>query len=584
MGAPPEEPETAADGTAGGQATVIDGPRHRGEPREPPPPLPAEDAPIASRPVEEIDPEPPTGKPDSPTSATITTAVEAMRNEEVHRTRVFIRLGWVASIAGFFALPVVHGDPTVRVAMVGALLVGIVVSFYYHQRFAVPENYGPSALRVLGLMCVINTHVVVLFFGAFTATPVFLVIGLHFVGRSELSPRFAVYVSSAICHGLIALALIAGVRDPGVFATARPLGTEAYIIGALFVQGMYVLAYYTGVRQRHVSLRAIEQMQRATRVASQRAALLDELRADLARAQQGGAGRYSDQQLGAFRLGTVLGRGAHGEVYEGTALGSGEPVAVKVLHRDQLVDATAVARFLREARATGSIGSSHVVKVIAASEPNASVPFIAMERLRGATLADLLRRKGQLTRAELIALITQVGEGLDAVHAAGVVHRDLKPQNLFLDGLTWKILDFGVATLGDHGGTLTKGAIVGTPQYMAPEQAKGETVDFRADLYALAAVAYRALTGRNAFGGSDTPAVLYAVVHKMPARPSALIDVVEDVDRWTALALAKDPARRPASGKLLAGQLVAALRGELAQPLRDAAERLIGGAPWQEAS
>src|SRR4029077_18333967 len=183
--------------------------------------------------------------------------------------------------------------------------------------------------------------------------PVFLVIGLHFVGRSELSPRRAIYAASAICHGLISGALIAGLRDPGVFATTRPLGTQAYAIGALFVQGMYLFAYYTGVRQRQVSLRAIEQLQRATRVASQRAALLDELRADLARAQQGGIGRYTDQQLGEFRLGAVIGRGAPGEVYEGVEIAGEEPVAVKVLHREQLVDPTAVARFLREARATG---------------------------------------------------------------------------------------------------------------------------------------------------------------------------------------------------------------------------------------
>ncbi len=571
MGAPPDEPDTAADRTAGGEATVVEG--IRVAPDEDPAPQPRTSAVLeATKPAEAS----------LTSSATITTAVEAMRNEEVHRTRVFIRLGWVASAAGLITLPFVHGDPTVRYAFVTALVLGMIVSFYYHQAFAVPDNYGARALMVLGLMCVVNTHVAVLFFGAFTAAPVFLVIGMHFVGRSELTPRRAIYLASAICHGLISLALVAGMRDPGVFATERKLGTEPYMIGALFVQGMYLLAYYTGVRQRHVSLRSIEQMQRATRVASQRAALLDELRADLARAQQGGAGRYTDQELGEFRLGAVLGRGAHGEVYEGVQAANGEPVAVKVLHRDQLVDPTAVARFLREARATGSIGSSHVVKVLAASEPSAPVPYLAMERLRGSTLSDLLRRKGQLTRAELVALVTQVGDGLDAVHAAGVVHRDLKPQNLFLDGLTWKILDFGIATLSDHSGTLTRGAIVGTPHYMAPEQAKGETVDRRADLYALAVVAYRALTGRNAFGGSDTTAILYSVVHKMPARPSSVIDVVEDVDRWVALALAKDPARRPASGKALAAQLTAALRGELAQPLREAADRLIADSPWQE--
>src|SRR5207248_3213963 len=188
----------------------------------------------------------------------------------------------------------------------------------------------------------------------------------------------------------------------------------------------------------------------------------------------------------------------------------------------QLVDPTQVARFLREARVTGSVGSSHVVQIIAASEPTDPVPYIAMERLRGGSLAELLRVKGQLTRAELIALVTQVGDGLDAVHARGVVHRDVKPQNLFLDGLTWKIVDFGIARLSENAGTLTRGAIVGTPHYMAPEQAQGATVDHRADLYSLGAIAYRTLTGRNAFVGQDPTSILWGVVRAMPVRPSAL--------------------------------------------------------------
>jgi len=515
---------------------------------------------------------------------TITTATEALRDEEVHRTRVFIRLGWLASVMGLSAAPFLHGDRTVQLWFVIALAVGIVVSFYYHQRFRDPAQYGPRALLVLGVMCAINTHVAILYFGALTATPVFIVIGLYFVGRSELSSRRAVYVTSAACHAAISIALVAGWHDPGVYATSRVLGPAAYVLGALYVQGAYWIAYYTGMRQREVSLGAIEHLQREARIASQRAAVLDELRADLARAQRGGIGYYSERELGGFRLGDLIGRGSFGEIYEGVSRATGEAAAIKVLHREQCVDPAQVARFLREARLTTAAGSSHVVTVIAASEPGEPVPYIAMERLRGATLAELLAKKSQLTRAELIALVTQVGDGLDAVHAQSIVHRDLKPQNLFLDGLTWKIVDFGIARLADQDSTLTRGQVIGTPHFMAPEQAQGKTVDHRADLYALAAIAYRALTGRNAFSGHDAAAVVYGVVHYMPVRPSALVDVVEDVDRWTALALAKEPDARPASGKLLANQLVAALRGELAPALREAADRRIAARPWQEAA
>ena len=521
--------------------------------------------------------------PPSLSSGTITTPRQALREEEVQRTRVFIRLGWLASVVGLLGLPFVHGNPSVRVLFVIALVVGMVVSFYYHQRFSDPERYDQRALFVLGVMCVVNTHVVILFFGALTLTPVFIVIGLHFVGRSELAARRAIYIASAVCSGAISLALIAGVRDPGAYATTRLLGREAYTIGALYIQGVYWLAYYTGVRQRDVSLRAIEQLQRATRVASQRAALLDELRADLSRAQRGGVGLYSERELGGFRLGAIIERGAYGEVYEATAIETNEPVAVRVLHRDQLVDATQVARFVREASVTGAVGSSHVVHVLATSGPNDALPFIAMERLRGATLAELLRKKGQLSRAELVAFVTQIGDGLDAVHAQGIVHRDLKPQNLFLDGLTWKIVDFGIAALVDRSGALTHGALVGTPHYMAPEQARGAAVDGRADLFAFGAVAYRTLIGRNAFSGHDTSTILYAVVHRMPVRPSARVDVHPDVDRWTAIALAKDPRARFDSGAALARGLVAALRGELAPELRDAADRMIAALPWESA-
>src|SRR5207244_704147 len=160
---------------------------------------------------------------------------------EVRRTRVFIRLGWVTSVVGFVSLPFVGGDPIVRIGFVIALVVGIVVSFYYHQLFRDPTRYGARPLFVLGVMCASNTHIAILFFGPFTLTPVFIVIGLHFVGRSELSARRAVYIASAICHGLMSLAIIAGWHDPGVFATAAPLGVEAYLIGALYVQGAYFL-------------------------------------------------------------------------------------------------------------------------------------------------------------------------------------------------------------------------------------------------------------------------------------------------------------------------------------------------------
>ena len=502
--------------------------------------------------------------------------------EEVHRTRVFIRLGWLTTLAGLGTLPLVNGEPTVTIVFVVALVIGMVVSFYYHQAFRDPRRYGPRSLLVLGTMSIVNTHVAILFLGALTLTPVLLVIGLHFIARSDLSARRPMVVTAMVCHAAIMLVLIvARIPDPGVFASARPFGIGAYAIGALYVQAAYVLAYMTGRIQRRTSLRSIEQLQRATRIASQRAALLDELRADLDRAQHAGRGRYTGQELGGFRLGLIIGRGSHGEVYEATHAGDHQPAAVKLLHREHLVDATTVARFVREVRATAAVDSPHIVRVLATSEPDAPVPFFAMERLAGMTLAEQLRRTPTLSTDGVVALVTQVGAAIDAARAAGVVHRDLKPQNVFAHGSTWKVLDFGVASLGAQTGTLTAGGIVGTPQYMAPEQARGASIDHRADLYALGAIAYRALTGRNPFVGADTPTVLYAIIHTMPVAPSALAELPPDVDRWVALALAKDPELRWSTGAELAAQLAAACRGELSDAARRVADGVVRDTPWR---
>jgi serine/threonine-protein kinase len=236
---------------------------------------------------------------------------------------------------------------------------------------------------------------------------------------------------------------------------------------------------------------------------------------------------------------------------------------------------------MREVRAT--VESPHIVKVIETSSAEAALPYLAMERLRGVTLAELLRREPKLASDTVIEVARHAGAGIDAAAAAGVVHRDLKPQNLFrTEGGVWKILDFGVATLGENASNLTQGGIVGTPSYMAPEQAQGRRVDGRADVYALAAVVYRCLTGRHPFSGSDTPTLLYAVVHRTPLRPSSLAELHADVDACLAIALAKDPDDRFASGAAFASALESAIAGSLDPALRKRAAALVRRLPWEE--
>jgi len=515
----------------------------------------------------------------SPTS--LTTAADALRNEEVERTRLFIRMGWAISVAAIASVPVLHAPRAMSIAFVAALTLGIVVSIWFHRAFADPLRYTERALVFLAVMCLVNAHVAVLYYGTFTVTPLIVVIGIHFVARTE-AVRAArwIFATGIALYTVIALAITTGaIDDPGVFASDHTVGARAQLAGAAFVLGTYTLAYVTARAFRDASLRSIESLTRATRLASQREALMDELRLDLERALRvGGPGRYTEQVVGDFKLGAVLGRGAMGEVYDAVQLANGEPAAVKLVRRELLADPIHVARFVREARASSALDSPHVAKVLDIGEHDP--PYLAMERLHGHTLAEQLRKDGKLATPAIAELVRDVGAGLDVASRAGIIHRDVKPQNLFHDRV-WKILDFGVATLTEeNSGTLTQGGIIGTPSYMAPEQAQGKRLDGRADLYALAAVAYRCATGRHPFSGADTPALLYAVVHKMPARPGDATPLPADVDLWFALALAKAPDDRFATGDELARALGAALAAALDPRLRKRAEVLLRKQPW----
>jgi serine/threonine-protein kinase len=185
-----------------------------------------------------------------------------------------------------------------------------------------------------------------------------------------------------------------------------------------------------------------------------------------------------------------------------------------------------------------------------------------MERLHGTDLATRLRAENRMPSDELVVLIDQVARGLEVARIAGVVHRDLKPHNLFFHaGATWKILDFGVSKVLGSEGTLTGEGIVGTPQYMAPEQASGGQITHLADVYALGAIAYRCLTGRSPFKGRDLAELVYQVVHVAPMRPSALGRVSPQIEDVLAVAMAKDPRRRFPSAQAFAQAFIAARRG-----------------------
>jgi serine/threonine-protein kinase len=272
-----------------------------------------------------------------------------------------------------------------------------------------------------------------------------------------------------------------------------------------------------------------------------------------------------------------------GEVYEANGVADQREAAVRLLHPGTLADPTSVARFVREAQTASKLDTPYVVRVLEVGTTTGAVPFLAMERLRGHDLAHALRRQKRLQLSDAAIVVGHVAQGLEAARIAGIVHRDLKPHNVFLaeygTDRTWKILDFGVSKSGGSG-TLTKGHVVGTPAYMAPEQARGEDVDHRADVYSLAAIIYRSVTGHPAFTGKDVPTTLYDVVFRIPTQPSLLHTLPADVDRVLALGLAKQLEDRFENASELARWFALAIESRLTPEMRARADELIARQPW----
>ena len=315
----------------------------------------------------------------------------------------------------------------------------------------------------------------------------------------------------------------------------------------------------------------------------QREAALRAARRDLVRlVKDVKQGRLSGSVLdSAYELGDVLGRGGMGEVYQARRLSDGEEVAVKVLHAHLSADATLIERFRREAQAVARLPAAHVARLLAVGTTWDGVHYLVMDLLRGEDLGALLRRRTRLEPPEAVAIVSGIAAAVGAAHDAGIVHRDLKPQNVYLspgpDGVVVRLLDFGVARVElaeDSNLTLTT-AIVGSPGYLAPEQVSSGDITPATDVFALAAIAYRALTGQAAFPSRNPMAAMFEAVHHHPAPPSHLqASIPDDVDAVLALGLAKDASRRYGDVRQLARDLEAALEGRLPGLVRTRAASL----------
>ena len=247
-------------------------------------------------------------------------------------------------------------------------------------------------------------------------------------------------------------------------------------------------------------------------------------------------------RIGRYRVQATLGRGAMGVVYSARDDQMGRDVAVKMMTSVLETDEDARTRFFREAQLTGKLLHRNVVTVLDLGEEDGH-PFIVMELLKGSTLTRALAEPRLGGLEPKMDLMIQTCEGLARAHAAGVVHRDIKPSNLFVlpDG-GLKILDFGVARLADSSMTRS-GLVIGTPDYMSPEQAQGEEVDARSDVFSAAAVFYLMVTGRRPFEAPDVPSILRKVVNDDPV-PIAVHEAPAPLARTILRGLRKNPASR----------------------------------------
>ncbi|MBA3464323.1 MAG: serine/threonine protein kinase [Deltaproteobacteria bacterium] len=512
----------------------------------------------------------------------------ALHVDEVQRARgMGLLLGTLCLIAVVWFL-FLGGTPWLRFTTMGALALLGTISLYVWRRAEPGERYVPL-LRLFSGTAVFTSALMDYYIGVFSPAPIAVSLGISFFGTSD-DRRWAVgccLVAGAIYSITAALLGLGLIPDLGLIRVPdSPLVIT-------FASVMVPLVFLGTLRQarlsRHTATQAMIAVDAAARVVQQREAQLAEANLDLEKALDvGGAaklGRHTGRVAGSWVLGDVIGRGAMGEVYAARHENGHTTAAVKMLMAT--ADGNQLARFYREALIATKLRAPGLVSVFEVGALDNEVPYLVMELLQGHDLAWHLRKKQHLELPEVVAMCTQVAAGLRDAHAAGIVHRDIKPQNLFLHTPTdggapsWKILDFGISKLQDGGDTLTQNLVVGTPGYMSPEQARGQAADARSDLFSLGAVLYRALTGQPPFRGNDTPQTLFDVVYRGPRRPTELMPgMSRDLDLFLAIALAKSPEQRFTSATELARALAAAASGGLSAELRARGEILLLALPW----
>jgi serine/threonine-protein kinase len=515
------------------------------------------------------------------------TPLQTLLSEEIQRTRVFARIAIVVALTVAIVSPMLDSDPFAERLLLAGM--GLIVLACAALAWVIRQDDGYTMPRVIatGYACIAGAFTGIYFFGPFSPGPVVIPFGLYFFSLAQsFRATLATYLTCAGLYAALCVGTMTGALQDRGIVNAISVGAEDKLVMLFVVEAIFFATFVIGRATRRASVEAVERHDRDVRSLTKREALLREARQELELAlRAGGVGRFTDVALGSFELGTVIGRGAMGEVYEAVHKQSGDRAAVKVLRPEIVTDPDHVRRFLREAKVASRLDVVEVVRVLEVGGLEAPTPFLAMEFLEGQDLAEVLRDERRLKMRHVVQLMRDVARGLAAAQEAGIVHRDLKPRNLFRakmpGGRRWKILDFGVSKLVDMRGTITEGALIGTPAYMAPEQARGDPVDHRADLYALGIICYRALTGRPAFTAAGVTDMIYRVINTTPPLPSSVArSLSPSVDAFLRVAIAKHPADRFQSASAMAEAFEHAAQGRDSHHIRQRAELLNATMPW----
>ncbi len=267
------------------------------------------------------------------------------------------------------------------------------------------------------------------------------------------------------------------------------------------------------------------------------------------------------ESIGPYRLEQPLGEGAAGLVF-GARDERGGRVALKLLRPELAADTVMVARFEREARLAGELGTAHVVPIVELGRSD-GLTYLVMPYYRGGSLASRLRAVGPLGLGETVELAAQLARGLDALHGRDILHRDVKPSNVLLDGEgTAALADFGLARGADSTRLTADGQLLGTPHYLAPELIEGGEATRLSDVYALGCVLFECVTGEPPFAGRGAAQVGFAHLTEPPADPRRLRpELPEGAAHALLAALEKEPEARPTTGTALARMLTAGRSG-----------------------